>query len=57
MKIFDRNNATHVVTSTSNIMTSLFDLAYCQFARDAYPKAHSKDFLQMLISYVSFVKI
>ena len=26
-EIFVRNNATHVVTSTSNIMTSLFDLA------------------------------
>ena len=25
--IFVKNNATHVVTSTSNIMTSLFDLA------------------------------
>ena len=40
-----KNNATHVVTSTSNIMTSLFDLALRQFARDSYPKAHSIDFL------------
>ena len=40
-----RNNATHVVTSTSNIMTSLFGLGQRQFARDVYPKAHSIDFL------------
>ena len=35
---------THVVTSTSKIMMSLFDLA-CQFASDAYTKAHAIDFL------------
>ena len=32
-----------------------FDLTQSQFACDAYAKAHSIDFLLMLISYVSFV--
>ena len=45
MKYTVKNNATHVVTSTSNIMTSRFDMALRQFARDAYRKAHSIDFL------------
>ena len=52
-----RNNAAHVVTSTSNMMTSLFGLAKRQFARDVYPEANSIDFLCMLFSNVSFVKI
>ena len=39
----------HVVTSTSKIMTLLFDLV-CQFASDACAKAHAIDFLYMLIS-------
>ena len=38
---------THVVTSTSEIMMSLFDLV-CQFASDACAKAHTIDFLYML---------
>ena len=42
---FVRNNATHVVMSVSNIMTSLFDVVKRQFARDVIPKAHSIDFL------------
>ena len=47
---------THVVTSTSKIMMSLFDLV-CQFASDAYAKAHAVDFLYMLISCLWVVKI
>ena len=38
---------THVVTSTSKIMMSLFDLV-CQFASDACAKAHTIDFLTCL---------
>ena len=32
---------THVVMSTSNIMTSLFGLGVAPVARDTFPKAHS----------------
>ena len=45
MKDIGRNKAMHVVTSKSNIMMSLFDLAQPQLACDAYPKAYSIDFL------------
>ena len=40
---------TYVVTSTSKIVMPLFDLV-CQFASDACAKAHTIDFLYMLIS-------
>ena len=38
---FVRNNALHVMLSSSNIITSLFCLAWRQFARDAYPQEYS----------------